>query len=143
LLIEFYLQKLLDILNDTTSSSLDAQTRLINEDNSFASNDDTALAKKVKISSKIQQETAFAFLFRVKLDVNVDAPIIIIPKHSNSFDALQIDCGFITIKTSLQVKNTYYETTKNKNIPSLYDWCQLPPVIEVQKVLLSKMQISR
>ena len=87
----------------------------------------------------------FSFLSRIKLNIVVNAPIIIVPEHSLSLNSLLLDCGTITIKTSLDIKKNYFEDNKNLilNENLLNHRIHLPPIIEVQKVNLSNMVISK
>ena len=55
-------------------------------------------------------ETNFSFLYRVKMDVTVNAPIILLPYKDQ---ALLLDCGLITVKTNLDIINEYYDTNKD------------------------------
>ena len=86
----------------------------------------------------------FAFLYRIKLNVTVEAPIIIVPQNSESNNALLLDCGTITVKTNLEILKSYYTREDFKiNADLVNDRCSLPPIIEVQKVSLSNMVVSR
>lgn len=107
--------------------------------------------KEGKLEQKTQPEPLeeetknnFEFLLRVKLDVTVNAPLIILPENSSSSNALLLDCGLITMKTHLDILKNYYKSESIVLDDKLVnDRCKLPPVIEVQKVTLSNMEISR
>lgn len=85
----------------------------------------------------------FEFLTRIKLDVTINAPLIIVPQNAHSQNALLLDCGVVTIATSLNVLKNYYEQTQVADNKSLIYRCKLPPVVEVQKITLSNMEISK
>lgn len=92
-----------------------------------------------------KEEDLFSFLYKVKLDVTVDAPIIIVPHKSNDEkNALLLDCGQIKVLTTLEILDKYYEMINIKiDEKKLNDRCKIPPVIEIQHVTLSDMTISR
>jgi hypothetical protein len=78
------------------------------------------------------------------LNITIDAPIIIVPQNSSSSNALYLDCGIITVKTNMEILKNYYKKENLKiNIGKLNDRCGLPPLLEVQKVILSNMVVSR
>ncbi len=79
------------------------------------------------------------------MDVTVNAPIIIIPHHITKNNALMLDCGLIKVQTSLEILDKFYEMVANTKIEkkSLNDRCKIPPVIEIQNVTLSNMEISK
>ena len=97
-----------------------------------------------KKNSNTSASDYFSFLYRVKLNVTVDAPIIIVPQNSCSINALYLDCGVITVKTNLEIQKNYYGKENVKiNIKYLNDRVKLPPILEVQKVSLANMVVSR
>jgi hypothetical protein len=59
-------------------------------------------------TSKKKSKDYFAFLYRIKLDVTVNAPIIIVPQNSSSTSALYLDCilALILINRFILVYNT-------------------------------------
>ena len=84
-----------------------------------------------------------SFIYRVKLDVTVNAPIIILP---TSNQAVLLDCGLITVKTNQEILTDYYrnmpeQTTKASELVS--ERLRLPPLLEVQRICLSDMIVSR
>ena len=88
------------------------------------------------------EQPKFSFIFRVKLDVTVNAPIIILPYEDNQ--ALLLDCGLITVQTNLDLDENYYESSDvSQKEQSLNERCKLPPLIEIQSISLSNMEISR
>lgn len=99
---------------------------------------------KAPPSPSQEENVDFSFVTRVKLDVTVNAPLIVVPENPTSKNALLLDCGILTVKTDLTVLKKYYE---NKDLEldenCLNDRCKLPPVIETQKVTLAKMEISK
>lgn len=97
---------------------------------------------ETKTVSDKESSSSYSFLYRIKLDVKIDAPIIIVPESVTSMSALLLDCGLITIRTSQIVRNSYYQG-KESSERSFNDRIKLPPVIEVQRVTLSNMEISR
>lgn len=125
-------------LLETPSSSLAAVQSLNQAEGSQVN--------KLTTSQAISQIDDFKFDFatRVRLDVTINAPLIIVPENSSSSNAILLDCGVVTMRTSLSVLKDYY-LKKDVEIDTrcLNDRCRLPPVIEIQKVTLSKMEISK
>ncbi|XP_074521688.1 intermembrane lipid transfer protein VPS13C isoform X2 [Halichoeres trimaculatus] len=67
--------------------------------------------------------------FRLAMDINLKAPLIIIPQSSTSYDALMMDLGLITVQNSfslLPVKG-----------------CPLPAVIDNMEIKLKHLKLSR
>ena len=88
------------------------------------------------------EQPKFSFIFRVKLDVTVNAPIIILPYENDQ--ALLLDCGLVTVQTDLDLDEKYYESSDVAQYEqSLNERCRLPPLIEIQSISLSNMEISR
>ena len=104
----------------------------------------TEASKLTSQASNQVDDFKFDFATRVRLDVTINAPLIIVPENSNSSNAILLDCGVVTVRTSLSVLKDYY-LKKDVEIDTrcLNDRCRLPPVIEIQKVTLSKMEISK
>lgn len=125
-------------LLETPSSSLAAIQSLSHQTESSQANKLTSQA-----ISQID-DFKFDFATRVRLDVTINAPLIIVPENSSSSNAILLDCGVVTVRTSLSVLKDYY-VKKDVEIDTrcLNDRCRLPPVIEIQKVTLSKMEISK
>jgi hypothetical protein len=102
--------------------------------------------KTVTITKQFEdaEEDGFSFPPRIQLDIKVDAPLILVPENLVSKNALLLDCGVLTIKTNLNILKNYYHS-KDVAIDKrrLNDRCQLPPIIEIQKLTLSKMEISK
>nr|XP_057944344.1 intermembrane lipid transfer protein VPS13C isoform X2 [Doryrhamphus excisus] len=67
--------------------------------------------------------------FRLSLDVNLKAPLIIIPQSSTSHDALVMDLGLITVANTFSL------------LP--IDGCSLPAVIDNMDVQLTQLKLSR
>jgi vacuolar protein sorting-associated protein 13A/C len=90
------------------------------------------------------QSDPFTFLYRIKLDVTINAPIIVVPQNSSSSNALLLDCGIMTIRTNLDLMSNYYKNEKHVvNASFLNHRCKLPPIVEIQKISLSEMKILR
>ncbi|KAM4708321.1 intermembrane lipid transfer protein VPS13A [Discoglossus pictus] len=68
--------------------------------------------------------------FRLALDINIKAPVVILPQSSTSSNLLVADLGFITIKNQFLMV-----TTKSR--------CSLPPVIDCMSVKLSELKLYR
>ncbi|XP_018413755.1 PREDICTED: vacuolar protein sorting-associated protein 13A [Nanorana parkeri] len=68
--------------------------------------------------------------FRLALDINIKAPVVIIPQSSTSSDVLVADLGLITIKNAFSLV-----TTKIKS--------NLPPVMDCMTVKLSNLKLYR
>uniref|UniRef100_A0A8C0H0X3 Vacuolar protein sorting 13 homolog A n=1 Tax=Chelonoidis abingdonii TaxID=106734 RepID=A0A8C0H0X3_CHEAB len=67
--------------------------------------------------------------FRMALDINIKAPVIIVPQSADSTNVLVADFGLITVKNQFSVK------TKAQ--------CSLPPVIDSMTVKLSELKLYR
>lgn len=67
--------------------------------------------------------------FRLSMDVNLKAPLIIIPESSTSQDALVMDLGLITVGNSFSL------------LP--IDGCPLPAVIDNTDIQLTQLKLSR
>ncbi|XP_070763918.1 intermembrane lipid transfer protein VPS13C isoform X2 [Enoplosus armatus] len=67
--------------------------------------------------------------FRLSVDINLKAPLIIIPQSSTSLDALVMDLGLITVGNSFSL------------LP--VDGCPLPAVIDHMNVQLTHLKLSR
>jgi hypothetical protein len=101
--------------------------------------------KQDTASQKVTDDDRFAFLFKVKLNVTINAPIIYVPESSSSLNSLLLDCGLVRIGTSLEIQKNYFAKLDpaSLNEKTLSYRIQLAPVIEIQKVNLSNMLISR
>ena len=94
--------------------------------------------------TEAQPADAFKFVYRIRLDVKLDAPIIFVSLGFDQPEAMLLNCGSITVKTNLDILKNYYKSEKIALNEKLVNHrLQLPPVIEIQKVSLSKMEISR
>lgn len=83
-------------------------------------------------------------MYRIKLDIDIEAPLIIVPESLLSLNALMLDCGHLNVKTNLEVNKSYFKSKNYKPVENLLnDICQIPPVIEIQNVKISKMDVSR
>lgn len=90
------------------------------------------------------EESDFSFTSRVKLDVTINAPLIIVPETASSNKALLLDCGVLIVKTNLSINQNYFQKQDVELDQTCLNYrCKLPPVIEIQKVTLSKMEISK
>ncbi|XP_061451865.1 intermembrane lipid transfer protein VPS13C isoform X2 [Rhineura floridana] len=67
--------------------------------------------------------------FRLSMDINLKAPVILIPESSVSSNAIVIDLGLIKIQ--------------NKFSLVLTEDCPLPPVMDKMDVLLTQLKMSR
>ncbi|XP_077774951.1 intermembrane lipid transfer protein VPS13C isoform X2 [Podarcis muralis] len=67
--------------------------------------------------------------FRLSMDINLKAPVILIPQSSVSSNAIVIDLGLIKIQ--------------NKFSLVLAEDCSLPPVMDKMDVLLTQLKLSR
>lgn len=87
-------------------------------------------------------DSHFSFLYRIKLDVTVNAPIILIPYKDQ---AMLLDCGLIKVQTNLEIIHNYFETNKQIQFDNtlVNERCRIPPLLEVQSISLSNMEISR
>ncbi|XP_067829405.1 intermembrane lipid transfer protein VPS13C isoform X2 [Heptranchias perlo] len=67
--------------------------------------------------------------FRLAMDINLKAPVIIIPESSRSMNAVVADLGLITVQNRFTL------------IPG--DQCTLPPVVDIMEVQLTQLKLSR
>ncbi|KAM7424819.1 hypothetical protein PAMA_000939 [Pampus argenteus] len=67
--------------------------------------------------------------FRLSMDINLKAPLIIVPQSSTSYDALVMDLGLITVGNSFSL------------LP--VDGCPLPAIIDNMDVQLTQLKLSR
>ncbi|KAM7405560.1 hypothetical protein PAMP_000001 [Pampus punctatissimus] len=67
--------------------------------------------------------------FRLSMDINLKAPLIIVPQSSTSHDALVMDLGLITVGNSFSL------------LP--VDGCPLPAIIDNMDVQLTQLKLSR
>ncbi|XP_005929273.1 vacuolar protein sorting-associated protein 13C isoform X1 [Haplochromis burtoni] len=67
--------------------------------------------------------------FRLSMDINLKAPVIIIPQSSTSNNALEVDLGLITVGNSFSLLDV--------------TGCPLPAVIDNMDVQLTKVKLSR
>ena len=104
------------------------------------SNKEASNPKEVSAKpTKAQEVAPFEFITRIKLDVTVNAPLIVVP-HPLGDEALQLDCGLLYVSTTFEALTDYYGLT---SIKTLHDRCTIPPLIEIQKISLNDMQIAR
>lgn len=68
--------------------------------------------------------------FRLALDINIKAPVVIVPQSSTSSDVLVADLGLITVKNTFSLV-----TCKSQS--------NLPPVIDCMTVKLSNLKLYR
>ena len=56
-----------------------------------------------------------------------------------------LDCGLVKVQTSLDILDKYYEMIANSKLDNIFlnDRHKIPPVIEIQNVSLSNMEISK
>ena len=115
-----------------------------------------------KEAAEVSKER-FDFLYRVKLDITLNAPVIFLTPSDQlgSSQALFLDCGLITIKSQTkEILNGYWSSTAstatgNTSMTSIFKKKKLindrlishrlriPPVVETQMVKLSNMEISK
>ncbi|XP_025764030.1 vacuolar protein sorting-associated protein 13C isoform X7 [Oreochromis niloticus] len=67
--------------------------------------------------------------FRLSMDINLKAPLVIIPQSSTSYNALEVDLGLITVGNSFSLLDV--------------TGCPLPAVIDNMDVQLTKVKLSR
>lgn len=68
--------------------------------------------------------------FRLHLDINIKAPVVIVPQSSTSSDVLVADLGLITVKNAFSLV-----TPKIRS--------NLPPVVDCMTVKLSNLKLCR
>ncbi|XP_069480592.1 intermembrane lipid transfer protein VPS13C isoform X2 [Ambystoma mexicanum] len=83
------------------------------------------VAEKAATSVKVLAQRSFRF----SMDINLKAPVIVIPQSSVSGNAVIADLGLI------RIQNTFRLVTM--------DQCLLPPVIDRMKVHLTEFKLSR
>lgn len=67
--------------------------------------------------------------FRLSMDINLKAPLIIVPESSLSHNALVMDLGLITVGNSFSL------------LP--IDECTLPAIVDNLDIQLSQLKLSR
>ncbi|XP_041037247.1 vacuolar protein sorting-associated protein 13C isoform X5 [Carcharodon carcharias] len=67
--------------------------------------------------------------FRLAMDINLKAPVIIIPESSISMNALVADLGLITVQNKFTLISA--------------EECTLPPVVDIMEVQLTQLKLSR
>ncbi|XP_051898323.1 intermembrane lipid transfer protein VPS13C isoform X1 [Pristis pectinata] len=67
--------------------------------------------------------------FRLAMDINLKAPVIIIPESSVSVNAVVADLGLITVR--------------NKFTMISAEECTLPPVVDIMEIQLTQLKLSR
>lgn len=67
--------------------------------------------------------------FRLSLDINLKAPLVIVPQSSGSRNALVMDLGVITVANSFSL------------LP--VDECPLPALVDDLDIQLSQLKVSR
>lgn len=69
----------------------------------------TAQAKIAEVTSAATQsavqsvQTAYADAVRIKMDINIRAPIVILPQHSRSLNAVLVDFGTLALTNRFQL----------------------------------------
>ena len=76
-------------------------------------------------------------VYKTKLDLTIDAPLIIVPQNSKSKTAVLLDCGTVRMETSLSISYDYFHNSK---ISYMH---KIPPIIEKQTVKLLDVKISK
>jgi len=97
-----------------------------------------------------EDEISLNFVYKTKMDLIVNAPLIIIPQNSKSRNAVLIDCGKICTKTSLSILHEYSQATETKNgsventaSPKIENKNKIPPIIEKQRIELFDVKILK
>lgn len=67
--------------------------------------------------------------FRLLMDVNLKAPVIVVPESSTSYNALVADLGLIRVQNEFKLVSS--------------DESSLPPVIDNMDVQLTHLKLSR
>ena len=63
--------------------------------------------------TEAQPADAFKFVYRIRLDVKLDAPIIFVPLGFDQPEAMLLDCGSITVKTNLDILKKLFQIGKD------------------------------
>ena len=98
---------------------------------------DLAIDMPNKKKEQNDDELNLNFVYKTKMDLVVNAPLIIIPQNSKSKNAVIIDCGEIRTETSLLIQHEYFESTELKHNH------KIPPIIEKQTIKLVDVKILR
>jgi len=69
---------------------------------------------------------------RISLQVELNAPVIIIPQNSQSSNAVVVDLGQLNVSNALQLTGTGHKSADG-----------LPPLLDLMKVELDKLMLSR
>ncbi|GCC33396.1 hypothetical protein chiPu_0011865, partial [Chiloscyllium punctatum] len=67
--------------------------------------------------------------FRLAMDINLKAPVIIVPESSISMNAIVADLGLITVQNKFSLISA--------------EECTLPPVVDIMEVHLTQLKLSR
>uniref|UniRef100_UPI00398F8396 intermembrane lipid transfer protein VPS13C isoform X2 n=1 Tax=Pristiophorus japonicus TaxID=55135 RepID=UPI00398F8396 len=67
--------------------------------------------------------------FRLAMDINLKAPVIIIPESSVSMNAVVADLGLITVQNKFTLISA--------------EVCTLPPVVDIMEIQLTQLKLSR
>lgn len=107
-------------------------------------NKESAIKSQLESENEPSKIMPFEFLYRIKLDIDIEAPLVIVPESLISMNALMLDCGHLTIQTELEIDKNFLNSKKALQYENRFnDDYKLPPVIEIQNLKLSKMEISR
>ena len=107
-------------------------------------NKENTIQSKSELENEPTKIMPFEFLYRIKLDIDIEAPLVIVPESLLSVNALMLDCGHLTIQTKLEIDKNYFSSKKVQQFENKFnDDYKLLPVIEIQDIKLSKMEISR
>ena len=86
----------------------------------------------------------YDFIYRMKLDVTVNAPILIVPESSKSRKGLLLDLGDLALVSNYEVQKDYYQNKKpSDNQQSVVRRLKLAPILEMQTVSFKNMQMLK
>ena len=122
--------------------------------NIVSTTNDTSVEVKQNINLELKKsnenkelnddEISLNFVYKTKMDLIVNAPLIIIPQNSKSKNAVLIDCGKISTETSLLITREYNQSndTKRRCLENKNKYT-IPPIIEQQTIKLLDVKILK
>ena len=130
--------KIFNILSTSNDENVEIQQNNLDQKNQSA------------IKELNEDEISLNFVYKTKMDLIVNAPLIIIPQNSKSKNAVLIDCGKICTKTSLLITHEYSQATEtnnrsveNKASPNIKNKNKIPQIIEQQTIQLFDVKILK
>ena len=122
--------KLLDVseINETASKYYEETKKLV---------EGSGDAKDTKLFG-------YDFIYRMKLDVTVNAPILIVPESSKSHKGLLLDLGDLALVSNYEIQKDYYQNKQNSDDQQpVVRRLKLAPILEMHTVSFKNMQMLK